>query len=207
LSGAALAHVVGARILGVELGRVGFLPTVPVGAVVEDVMSALRSSACSDRLAIELEMPTGETVFAFNEIVVERLRNGQLVRVATAVDGDEYLTYSADGVLVSTPTGSSGYNFSAGGPVIDNDIQVLILTPIAPHFTIDRSVVLPDSVVVTLQAVDKPAAVIADGQERGVLEVGQSVTVRRHPRPVRVVVGSGFSLVSRLRRGLRDGHA
>jgi NAD+ kinase len=202
-----LAHKYGARVLGVELGRLGFLPSVPPFNIAAEIKTALETTNCMDRLALNLTLPNGNEVFAFNEIVVERLRNGQIARVATKVDGEEYLTYSADGVLVSTPTGSSGYNFSAGGPVIDNNVSVLILTPIAPHFTIDRSVVLGPSSRIELTALDKPAAVIADGREVSVLQPGQSVSVQRDPFPVRVVAGQGFSLVNRLRRGLRDAHA
>jgi len=75
-------------------------------------------------------------------VVVERAQVGHMVRVKTLIDGDEFLTYSADGVMVATPTGSTGYNFSAGGPVVDAMLPVMIVTPIAPHFTIDRSIVV-----------------------------------------------------------------
>jgi NAD+ kinase len=130
-----------------------------------------------------------------------------MVTVKTFVDEEEYLTYSADGVMVATPTGSTGYNFSAGGPVVDASLSILILTPIAPHFTIDRSIVVPDDRVIRLVVDDKPAVLVADGRAIGSLDPGQYVDVRQSPTPVRVVATRSFDLATRLRRSLREGHA
>jgi len=105
-----------------------------------------------------------------------------MVRVKTFVDDDEFLTYSADGVMVATPTGSTGYNFSAGGPVVEATLPVMILTPVAPHFTIDRSIVVADDKVIRLVAQDKPAIIVADGQDIGSLDAGQFVEVRKSLR-------------------------
>ena len=141
LRAARLAHQVGARVLPVDLGRLGFLLSVPADELVTSVRGALASADAVDRLALDIRAP-GLEEFALNEVVVERGPGGQMVRVRTYIEGDEYLTYSADGVMVATPTGSTGYSFSCGGPVVDASLQVLILTPIAPHFTIDRSIVV-----------------------------------------------------------------
>ena len=130
-----------------------------------------------------------------------------MVRVKTFVNEEEYLTYSADGVMVSTPTGSTGYNFSAGGPVVDASLALMILTPIAPHFTIDRSIVVPVDNVIRLQVDDKPALLVADGRTIGALEPGQYVEVRQSPTPVHLVATQRFDLATRLRRSLREGHA
>jgi len=130
-----------------------------------------------------------------------------MVRVKTLIDGDEFLTYSADGVMVATPTGSTGYNFSAGGPVVDATLPVMMVTPIAPHFTIDRSIVVSGETVVRFIVADKPAIVVADGRTIGTLEPGQSIEVRRSATPVRVVAARSFDLGFRLRESLREGHA
>jgi NAD+ kinase len=105
-------------------------------------------------------------------VVVERASAGHMVRLRTYVNDDEYLTYSADGVMVATPTGSTGYNFSAGGPVVEATLPVMILTPVAPHFTIDRSIVVARDKVIRLVADDKPAIIVADGRMIGSLEAG-----------------------------------
>jgi NAD+ kinase len=208
LKSARLAHAVGARVLAVNLGRLGFLLNVPSTEVVADAKSALSEVAVVDRLALSISVSgTSVTEFALNEVVVEREHAGHMVRLKTFVDDDEYLTYNADGVMVSTPTGSTGYNFSAGGPVVEATLPVMILTPVAPHFTIDRSIVVADDKVIRLVAEDKPAIIIADGRDIGSLRAGEFVEVRKSPRPVRVVATRSFDLATRLHEGLREGHA
>jgi NAD+ kinase len=208
LKSARLAHEHGARVLAVNLGRLGFLLNVPPSELVDEVNHSLAHNHVVDRLALKISFSSGaHDEFALNEVVVERAQAGHMVRVTTFVDNDEYLTYSADGVMVATPTGSTGYNFSAGGPVVDATLPVMIVTPIAPHFTIDRSIVVAGEKVVRLVVADKPAIVVADGQTMGSLEPGQSIEVRQNPSPVRVVATRSFELGFRLRESLREGHA
>ncbi len=208
LKSARLAHAMGARVLAVNLGRLGFLLNVPSNDVVEDAKSALSSDDVVERLALLISVSDSTLEeFALNEVVVERAQAGHMVRLKTFVDDDEYLTYSADGVMVATPTGSTGYNFSAGGPVVEATLPVMILTPVAPHFTIDRSIVVGDDKVIRLVAEDIPAIIVADGRDIGSLGAGQFVEVRKSPTPVRVVATRSFDLASRLHEGLREGHA
>src|ERR1017187_7023395 len=208
LKSARLAHEFGARVLAVNLGRLGFLLNVPPSDLVDDINHSLAHDHVAERLALQITFSNGEgEEFALNEVVVERAHVGHMVRVKTLIDGDEFLTYSADGVLVATPTGSTGYNFSAGGPVVDADLRVVVITPIAPHFTIDRSIVVDLAKTVRLVADNKPAVVVADGMEIGVLEPGQVVVVSQNPTPVRVVYSGAFELGVRLRQSLREGHA
>ncbi len=209
LRAARLAHEHDAMVLPVNLGTMGFLLDVPSDQIVASVRETLTSARVVERLAlaITIEGSTSASDFALNDVVVERQRVGHMVRVRTYVGDDEYLTYSADGVLVSTPTGSTGYNFSAGGTVGDASLSVMIITPIAPHFTIDRSIVVDADKTVRLVAHKKPAAVVADGTEIGVLEPGQTVVVQKSPTPVKVVSSGAFELGVRLRQSLREGHA
>ncbi len=161
-----------------------------------------------ERLALSISRANSDQhVFALNEVVVERSSAGHMVKVRTFVDGDEYLTYSADGVMVSTPTGSTGYNLSAGGPVIDASMSLMVLTPVAPHFTIDRSIVVSANALIRLEVVGKPAELVADGVAIGAVAPNEYIEVRRNPSPVRVVATSSFDLSTRLRRSLREGHA
>lgn len=208
LRAARLAHAVGARVVAVNLGQLGFLLNVPSTEIVENVKGALENNVVSERLALEITF-SGSKVseFALNEVVVERASAGHMVKVKTYVDNEEYLTYTADGVMVATPTGSTGYNFSAGGPVVDASLSLMILTPIAPHFTIDRSIVVSDNKVIRLVVVDRPAVLVADGRSIGPLIPDQFVEVRQNPSPVHVVATRSFDLATRLRRSLREGHA
>ena len=208
LKSARLAHELGARIMAVNLGRLGFLLNVPSAELIQDIKQALADPRVVERLALQITMPRPASAqFALNEVVVERAHAGHMVRVRSYVDDDEYLTYSADGVMVATPTGSTGYNFSAGGPVIDTTLAVMVLTPIAPHFTIDRSIVVAGDKVIRLTAVTKSAEVVADGRTIGSIEPGESVSVSRSASPVRVVETRRFELGFRLRESLREGHA
>ncbi len=208
LRAARFAHRYGARILPVHLGRVGFLLNVPSDEITTAVEAALNSRASVNRLALSICVGADPaTHFALNEVVLERYEAGRMVRVLTSVDGEEYLTYTADSVMVATATGSTAYNFSAGGPVVDPSLDVLILTPVAPHFTIDRSIVVSGERVVRLLVTDRPANVVIDGRLAGALTPGHEVTVTRQPEPVRVVYSSTFELGHRLRSNLREGHA
>jgi NAD+ kinase len=206
LRSARIAHAGNARVLGVSLGRLGFLLHVQPSAVTGSVISALSNTGFLERQALSVSLPTGESYFALNEALVERSGSGRMVRATTFIDEEEYLTYHADAVMVATPTGSTGHNFSAGGPVVDDTVPVLILTPVAPHFTIDRSIVVNDSRQVRIQ-VETKADVVADGNVIATLSEGDSVRISRATHPVRVVASPDFELIGRLRRGLREGHA
>lgn len=208
LKSARLAHRYGSKVLAVNLGRLGFLLNVPPSELLGNIQHSLVHHHVVDRLALQISMPDGTTdEFALNEVVVEREQSGTMVRVKSYVGVDEFLTYSADGVMVATPTGSTGYNFSAGGPVIDTTLSVMVVTPVAPHFTIDRSIVVDGQQVVRLVADNKPAAIVADGQRIGSLQPGEAIEVRKSPQPVRVVATRSFELGFRLRESLREGHA
>lgn len=125
---------------------------------------------------------------ALNEMVVERTVFGHTIRLATTIDGEEFLSYSADALLVSTPTGSTAYNLSAGGPVVSPSMQAMILTPVAPHFSLDRSLVLHGDQVVRVQVEqDRSAALVVDGQEVTRLHPGSNVTCRVLKRPLMLV--------------------
>ena len=125
---------------------------------------------------------------ALNEVVIEKIDFGHTVRLATSVDGEEALTYSADGLIVATPTGSTAYNLSAGGPILAPTLRAMVLTPVAPHFSLDRSLVLTEDQEVTVKiAPDRAGVLVIDGQEIGRLQPGDTVTCTVAERPVRVV--------------------
>ena len=209
LRAARIAHQANCEVLGVNLGRVGFLLRVPSETVIDEVSRALAGALnVEHRVSLLVSSPhqsLGE--FCLNEVVLERSETGRMVRVKTFIAGDEFLTYSADGVLVSTATGSTGYNFSAGGPVISPELDVLVMTPIAPHFTIDRSIVVGAHQPIRLQIVDREATIVADGEPVGRLSAGEYIDVTFDPQGVKVVGTDELGLGTRLRQSLREGHA
>lgn len=207
LRAARLARAAGCPVLGVNFGRLGYLLEVApedLAAVLDEAIAG--RATIEDRLGLCVAAP-GLDAFALNEIAVEKTVPGHMVRLDVAIDGEHFLTYSADGVVVATPTGSTAYNLSAGGPVVSASLEVLVLTPVAPHFTIDRSVVLGPTATVELTVLeDRPAVLVADGARLGVLEPGTTASVSRDPAPIRVVVGSRLGVGARLRSSLRQGH-
>ncbi len=202
-----LARAASCPVLGVNFGRLGYLLEVApeeFDAVLDGAIAG--TAIVEDRLGLRVEAP-GLEAFALNELALEKSVPGHMVRVDTSVNGEHLLTYAADGVVVATPTGSTAYNLSAGGPVVSPGLDVLLLTPVAPHFTIDRSIVLGPSEVIELTVLpDRPAVLVADGALLAHLAPGSTVRVSRDPVPVKVVVGSRHGVGHRLRASLREGH-
>lgn len=196
LRAAHLAAMVGAPVLGVKVGRMGFLTEV----VPADAAALLRAvlageAAVEERLAVTAEPERGDAIeaqWALNEIMVEKRARHRLVRLAVWVDGDYVTTFSADGVIVATPTGSTAYSFSARGPIVTPGVACLILTPIAAHMVFDRSFVLDASQQVTLEVRgDEPGLLSADGRESLELPVGSRIRIRASARPARLVRREG----------------
>jgi NAD+ kinase len=193
-------------VLGVKVGRLGFLTETEPGdealALVRDVLAGL--ARVDERLAAVAE-PAGGTSFpsqwAMNEVMVEKRARHRLVRLAVHVDDGYVTTFSADGVIVATPTGSTAYSFSARGPIVSPTVPCLVLTPIAAHMVFDRSFVLGADQVVGLEVVgDEPAILSADGREGIELPVGSRIRIEAAPRPARLVVGpQGQDFLTRVR--------
>ena len=158
-------------VLGVKVGRLGFLTEIEPGPdALELVRAALEGRArVEERLAVMAESADGTSFppqWAMNEIMVEKWTRHRLVRLAVHVDDEYVTTFSADGVIVATPTGSTAYSFSARGPIVSPSVACLVLTPIAAHMVFDRSFVLGAEQVVVLEVVgDEPGIVSADGRE------------------------------------------
>lgn len=188
-------------VLGVKVGRLGFLTEIEPGpGALELVRNALEGrSRVEERLAVMAESENGTSFpaqWAMNEIMVEKWTRHRLVRLAVHVDSEYVTTFSADGVIVATPTGSTAYSFSARGPIVSPRVACLILTPIAAHMVFDRSFVLGAEQVVVLEVVgDEPGVLSADGREGIELSVGSRVRILAAPRPARLVAkddGPGF---------------
>jgi len=192
LRAAHVAAQVGSPVLGVKVGRLGFLTEVEPPAAAALVREALEGGArIEERLAVVAEPEDGSSFppqWAMNEIMVEKRARHRLIRLKVAVDGEYVTTFSADGVIVATPTGSTAYSFSARGPIVSPDVACLVVTPIAAHMVFDRSFVLGAGSVVTLEVVsDEPGLVSADGRETQEVAVGTVVRIRSSNRSARLV--------------------
>ena len=192
LRGAHAASAVGAPVLGVKVGRLGFLTEAEPAEAMGLVSAALAGDApIEERLAVlaePLDGATFEPQWAMNEIMVEKRARHRLVRLRVDVDGDYLTTFSADGVIVATPTGSTAYSFSARGPIVSPSVEAVVVTAVAPHMVFDRSLVLDAAQTVTLRVVgDEPGLLSADGRTSVELPVGGAVQIGRAERPARFV--------------------
>ena len=196
LRGARTAARMGAPVIGVKVGRLGFLTEVEPAEGADLIMAALAGAMpIEDRLAVVAE-PLGATAFepqwGMNEIMVEKGARHRLVRLRVMVDGAYVTTFSADGVIVATPTGSTAYSFSAGGPIVSPSVEALILTPVAPHMVFDRSIVLDATQSVVLEVVGDEAGILsADGRAAIELPVGSAVRIGAARHRARFVARSG----------------
>lgn len=173
----------GVPILGVNFGRVGFLTELEPGDVAESLPLYLDGSCWIDErsmLRAELETASGAlTVNALNDVVVARGAEPHVIRIKLWIDGFDYNTTVADGVIVSTATGSTAYNLAAGGPILHPQVRSSVVTPISPHLVADRSLVLEPGAVIMLetQPGSDGAMLSADGQLNYPLEPGNRVRV------------------------------
>lgn len=166
-------------VLGIHAGKLGFLADLDFSELESFLDKMLMGEYRIDKRAIlqaTIVTPSGASdIFAFNDIVLTRPSIAKMIRLETYVDGRSFNTYYGDGVVVSTPTGSTAYNLSAGGPVLFPLTQVFALTPICPHSLTQRPVVLPGHFEIVMKTPDASALVIVDGQD--LVEISENDTV------------------------------
>ncbi|MFA6144311.1 MAG: NAD(+)/NADH kinase [Sulfurimonas sp.] len=166
-------------VLGIHAGKLGFLADLDFSELESFVDKLKRGEYRIDKRAMlqaTIVTKYGENkVFAFNDIVVTRPSISKMIRLETYVDGKNFNTYYGDGVVISTPTGSTAYNLSAGGPVLFPHTNVFALTPICPHSLTQRPVVLPGHFEIEIKTPDASALLIVDGQD--MVEITDSDTV------------------------------
>ena len=205
LRGAHLAAAADCPVLGVKVGRLGFLTEVEPMEALDLARDALAGAApIEERLAVIAAPADGarfQPQWGLNEVMVEKGARHRLVRLAVDVDGDYVTTFSADGVVVATPTGSTAYSFSARGPIVSPDVPCLVLTPVAAHMVFDRSFVLGASQRVVLEVVgEEPGLLSVDGRESVELPVGSRTMIHVADRPARLVRRPGApAFLSRVR--------
>lgn len=203
LEAATFATAADADIVGVNVGRVGFLAEVEVTDLdaLADVLASGRYDV-KERMTLEATHD-GTTHVGLNDVVVEKIGSQQMISVKIDVDGERFLTYRADGVIVSTPTGSSAYNLSAGGPLVDPRLAAMVITPVAAYSLFSAPVVLHPGAELTIRIIhDRPAGCSVDGRESIVLTPGDTVQVQAGPS-LRLIDVSGRSYPETLRSKLR----
>jgi len=181
-------------VIGVNLGKFGFLAGGSLAEFrehVDDVLDGRCAVSQRMMLACRLEHHNGEIVEhqALNDVVVSRGALSRLITTGLVVDGSRATTYNGDGVIVSTPTGSTAHSLSAGGPVLDPVLEAMVITPICPHTLTNRPVVLPGDVEITLCAESAPVdmGLTLDGQVYEDLSEGDRIHIRRAPKTFQLI--------------------
>lgn len=173
------ALVLDVPVLAFNLGTIGFLADAEPEDL-EIVLEALGSGQLIERRRMTIRAVLGDGVEAVgvNDVVVEKIESQRLVALDVTIDDESFLVYRADGLVVATSTGSTAYNFSAGGPLVDPEVEALMLTPVAPHSLFNRTLVLPSTARIRITvAADRPVRVSIDGVEAGELSQDGHVEV------------------------------
>jgi NAD+ kinase len=200
-------------ILGINLGSLGFLAEVPVDEMersLERTFAGEMRVETRMRLDVEHER-AGQVLHAWralnDAVITNRGELARIIDLETRADGQPVTTYHADGLIVATPTGSTAYSLSAGGPILLPGVSSFVLTPICPHSLTQRPIVLPDSVCleVAVHTLGGEVQLTVDGQEGARLEEDDQVRVRRAAHPVRLLVPPLRSRFEVLRSKLRWG--
>ena len=209
------AYSVGSRsipIIGVNMGRLGFLAGVGVDDFDSVLDSIYADSYMVDSLAmvkVESDGANGDeriSECALNEIAILKRDNASMISIRASINGEYIVTFHADGLIVSTPTGSTAYSLSNGGPIIVPHTGILCLTPVAPHSLNMRPIVVADDSVITLEVESRNHnyLVAADGRSIKCGE-GQTLTIRRSPYDAHIVKPQCMTYFSTLRKKMMWG--
>lgn len=183
------ARLVGERdvpIVGINLGGFGYLTEVELSEMYEAMEAILAGDfQVEKRMMLAVNISGGEETFrdgkVLNDVVINRGNLSRIVELETTVDGRYLATFKADGLIISTPTGSTAYSLAAGGPIVFPELYSIIINPICPHTLTNRPLILPDSaeIEVTLRTKEEGATVTLDGQVSLPVKSGDSVTIRK----------------------------
>jgi NAD+ kinase len=193
LSAAHLIGRAGVPIFGVKFGGLGFLAEIGP----EEFYPALESFLAGNfeiqnRMVLEAQFPASPLtapLYAMNDFVIDRGGHYRLVRLMTHIDNEFLNTYIADGLIVATPTGSTAYSLSAGGPILPPEMNAMVITPICPHSLSARPVVIPDEKIVRLELAGGEAEInlSADGQTICKIAPGAPVEIRKADYCIKLV--------------------
>lgn len=196
----------GIPILGIHAGRLGFLADFSLDEL-DDFLLKMREKKyrVDERAVLEVTLNgtfRDKKLYAINDVVFTRDRISKMIQIDALVDEKKFNTYFGDGLIISTPTGSTAYNLSAGGPVLFPMSNVFALTPICPHSLKQRPLVLPGKFSLELKAKDEKALITIDGQDTLELEADESVYIRLAQNKIRLIHREDYSYFGVLREKL-----
>jgi NAD+ kinase len=199
-------------ILGINLGSLGFLTELQPEELYEGLVPVLEGRfEIEERETLRVRHLRRDRVereyAALNDAVIGKSALARMITIELRIDGEQVATYTSDGLILSTPTGSTAYSLSAGGPILDPRMSAFVIAPICPHTMTYRPLVVPGSVEleIYLRSSGEAVYLTLDGQIGSPLESDDSLVVDRHPHPVRLVRVAGRGFFEVLRRKLRWG--
>ena len=196
-------------VLGLHAGKLGFLADLSIEEMADFVKLLMKGEfRIDERAVLEATIKTqngDNTIFAFNDIVLTRPSISKMIHFETLVDDKAFNTYYGDGVIITTPTGSTAYNLSAGGPVLFPLTNVFAVTPICPHSLTQRPVVLPGHFSIDVKTPDKSALLIVDGQDMHEFGSGDTISIKLAQTPARLIHRKEFNYFEVLKEKLRWG--
>jgi NAD+ kinase len=197
-------------IFGINIGSLGFLTCLNSSAYLEAVGSIVSGKfTLSERVLFSVEITRGveciHRAVALNDAVISRGEISRLIRLRARVNGAPLTEFNADGLVVATPTGSTAYSLSAGGPILEPQSGVFVITPICPHVLTNRSVIVGDRSVIEVEASepDSPVFLTLDGRSPVPLEFGSIVTIRRSEKVLPLAVLPELSFFGVVRQKLK----
>ena len=203
--GLKLAHPHGVPVLGVNLGRLAFLAEVQYDDLAASLDAIDRGDfRLEDRATMRVSGDAGDQI-AFNDAALTRVAGNGPAALAVEVEGEVFGRYTADALVIATPTGSTGYSFSAGGPIVSPRHSGLLVTPVAPHAAFDRAVFLHPDETLRVHVLERSAPVLleTDGQRAAELEVGDCVQFCVGERPAQIMRLHPHGFYERARRKLQ----
>ncbi len=197
-------------ILGINLGHKGFLAEIEVEQMERFLQYVVTEQYdYQERMMLEAELMRGEEklgyYLALNDIVVSRGPFSRIIKVEARINEDFMESYSGDGIIIATPTGSTGYSLSAGGPIANPTMELFVVTPICPHSLYNRSVIVNGNDTIKLRVDSRQVQVVltVDGQVRFALEDEDQVIVRRSQQKVKLVCFHDYSFYRMLHQKLK----
>lgn len=215
LRAAKLAFPGDASVLGVNLGRLGFLTDLNPEQVPEALDVVLDGNYTSEeRCVLQAEIVRNDAVIGrgdgLNDIVIQKWNTARLIAFDTYVDGRFVLSQRSDGMIVSTPTGSTAYSLSGGGPIMHPQLRAVVLVPICPHSLTNRPIVLEDTANIDIAIADEyatEARVTCDGEPMPAILPGDQIRIHRHRETVHLIHPAGHDHFANLRAKLHWGRA
>src|SRR3954466_15390117 len=197
-------------VFGINIGALGFLTCANSSAHVEAVRCiAAGEMVFSERTLLDVVVQNGgsesPSMTALNDVVFSRGEVSRLVRLKTSVNGEPLTEFNADGLIVATPTGSTAYSLSAGGPILSPDSGALVITPICPHVLTNRSIIVDEDVLVEVEVTERdyPVFLTVDGREPLRIEHGARVQIKKSPRVLPLASLPGVSFFGVVRQKLK----